>query len=288
MDQSFYNQPSGGQQPQQPPAQQPQQPQPVQPSASTPFETPLQPQTPPPGAPPSGVVEPPSGDMQPVGMGPAQGGKSWILIIILVVVLILGVLFFASWQGWISLGGLEKLWTKTTPTTEPITTTPVPTANANDLVRKQDLTSLKDALKKYYLANQSYPVAETLQKTSDTTNALTVLVPNDIAILPVDPLSPTFYYGYKSDGKTFELTAALEDKTDPAGIQSGSVLIYKVTDISTETPTATTTTNTTTTDTTTTDTTTTDTTTTDTTSSGATDATGTTTDASSSATSSGL
>lgn len=287
MDQSFYNQPSSGEQPVPPAAPAPQAAQPQQqPSqvAPTPFETPPINQAPTP--PPSTPTELPPSNMQPVGMGPVQGGKSWILIIVLVVVLILGVLFFASWQGWISLGGLEKLWTQSeTEVTTPVETTPESTVNANDLKRKQDLASIKDAIKKYYLANQTYPIAETVQKTSDANNALTVLVPNDIAVLPVDPLSPTNYYGYKSDGKTFALTAVLEDKSDPAGIQTGSYSIYKITDTSTETPTATTTTNTTTTDTTTTDTTTTDTTTTDTTSDGTT---GATSDTSTSATSSEL
>jgi len=195
---------------------------------NTPFEPPSAP-----GSPGAGF-EPPN--MQPA----PSGGKTWILWIILLIFLILGGLFFASWEGWISLGGLEKYWKKTTPTT--MTTAPtVSTATANDNTRKADLANIKDALKKYYQANQSYPIASSLQKTSESSNALTVLVPTYIAKLPLDPLSPSYYYGYTSSGKTFELTARLEDTTDPAAIKtSDTIYLYKVTDSSVETPTSTT------------------------------------------------
>lgn len=229
MNQQPFNNPPQGQTP---------------PPANAPFEAQPQPQQqapmPPAGSPPGGYQQ---GGYQPTGMEPASGGKSWVLIIILVIVLILGALVFASWQGWISLGAVDKLWKSnqavTTTTTTDTTATTESTANANDVIRKQDLVSLKDALKKYFQANQAYPVSETAQKTSDVPNVLTALVPTYIAELPVDPLSPTNYYGYKSDGLTFEITAALEDKTDPAGIQVGSYYLYKVTDTSTETPTTT-------------------------------------------------
>jgi len=187
------------------------------------------------------------GGFEPTGMEPAAPHKSsWGLIIGLIVILFLGVVVFASWQGWINLGSIQKLWKKTATTT---TTTPVvtDTANANDKLRKSDLEDLKVALKKYYQANQTYPIATTAQKTSDATSALSVLVPNDIVKLPVDPLSPTYYYGYKSDGKTFELTAVLEDLTTTGGVQVGTLYLYKVTDTSVETPATATSTDTTTT-----------------------------------------
>jgi len=222
MNSQFGNQPQGGYQPPPPP-----------PPQGGPFEQPGQ-QAPPP--PPMGYQQQ---GMQPP---PAKGGKTWILVIILIVILIIGGLVFASWQGWISLGGIEKLWKKTpTPTTT--TTTPTKTEDElmkeRDATRKADLAKIKDALKKYYQANQSYPEAKTLQKTSDPNCILeSTLVPTFLDKLPVDPSSPTSYYGYISDGKTFELTAALEDKTDAAGIQVGTYYIYKVTDTSVETPSA--------------------------------------------------
>lgn len=210
---------------------------------------PSQPSTPSPGGPfePPPMEQPSSGGQgfQPAGIEPPRGGgKSWILIIILLIFLIAGGLVFASWMGWISLGGLEKYWKKTetentaketTPTTSTSNTNTY-TANATDSTRKIDLSNIKTALKKYYQANQSYPVATTSQKTLDPSTVLTTLVPDYLAKLPVDPLSPTYYYAYTSDGKTFELTAVLEDKTDPSGIKVNETLyIYKVTDSSTET-----------------------------------------------------
>ncbi len=215
------------------------------------LETPSQPSTGSPGQSasfetPPPMAQPSSGgqNFQPMGVEPPRGGgKTWILIVILLVLLIAGGLVFASWTGWISLGGLEKYWKKSseTTTTTPATTTTTSsktknTTNTNDSTRKADLKNIKDALKKYYQANQSYPVATTSQKTLDPSCVLTILVPNDLAKLPVDPLSPTYYYSYTSDGKTFELTAVLEDKTDPSGIKVNETLyIYKVTDSSTET-----------------------------------------------------
>lgn len=173
-------------------------------------------------------------------MEPGSHKSSLPLILILALLLIAGGLFLASWMGWINLFGLEKLWgggkTTTTPaTTEPTTTTPTATtANINDAKRKEDLINLKTALKKYYTATQSYPVAATTEKTLDAA-ALKVLIPDYITALPVDPLSPTYYYGYKSDGKTFELTAVLEDKTDPSGITAGTIFLYRITESTDET-----------------------------------------------------
>lgn len=204
-------------------------PPPPPPAGSNPFET-----TPPP-------IPPVSGPMQPMGeqsMEPAGQKSSLPLILILALLLLVGGLFLASWMGWISLGGIEKLWGggKTeTPTVEPITEPPA-TANVKDAERKEDLSNLKTALTKYYTATQSYPVAATIEKTNNPV-ALKVLIPDYITALPIDPSDPTYYYGYKSDGKTFELTAVLEDKTDLSGMMVGDIFLYRVTDNSAETPT---------------------------------------------------
>jgi hypothetical protein len=220
-------QPPPSPQPQQPPPMPAGQNNPVAGAPNTPFEPPTA---------PSG----PGTDFQPSAMQPASSGsKTWILWIVLLIFLILGGLFFASWEGWISLGGLEKYWKKTSPAATTTSTPTISTATAHDNTRKADLANIKDALKNYYQANQSYPIASTLQKTSDANNALTVLVPTYIAKLPVDPLSPSYYYGYTSDGKTFELTARLEDTTDPSAIDAGNgIYLYKVTNTSVETPTS--------------------------------------------------
>lgn len=201
---------------------------------SNPFET-----TPPPVSPVSGPTAPLNN--QPM-MEPAGPKSNAVLIIALVILLVVGGLVMASWLGWINLGGLEKIWgggktATVTPITNnaPDTTPAVTNNNANDLQRKTDLANIKAALKEYFAANQSYPVAATTEKTIDSA-ALKVLVPDYIAALPLDPLTPTNYYGYKSaDGQTFELTCVLEDTTDPKGITTGSVFLYRITDATNET-----------------------------------------------------
>lgn len=183
------------------------------------------------------------GQYQQSEMEPQQhsSGKTWMLIILLVIILILGGLVFASFEGWISLGPVDKLLGKGVKVTEETSTTT--TTSNNDATRKTDLVKIKDALKSYYQANQSYPVSEVVDKTNDPKSVLTVLIPTYLPALPTDPIS-TQYYGYTSDGKTFTLTAVLDDTTDPTGVKAGNYYLYKVTDTSTEAPTATTTTET--------------------------------------------
>jgi hypothetical protein len=187
---------------------------------------------------------PPGGQQFNYQAGPGMeepsggGGKSWILIIILLIILIIGGVLFASWQGYIHIGFLDNLFgnkTSETPVETP-TTEPTPTVS-NDTIRKSDLSQIKLALKQYYQANQAYPIStKSPDKTSDSDSALKVLVPNYITTLPADPLSPTNYYAYKSDGKIFELTCVLEDQIDPAGMMVGTFFIYRVTDSSVEAP----------------------------------------------------
>jgi len=150
----------------------------------------------------------------------------------LIVLIALGVVFFASWMGWIKLFGLEKLWGRGTDTEE-VTQAPVSNTNINDAKRKEDLANLKTALKNYYTATQGYPVVVATEKTSEP-SSLKVLIPDYITSLPVDPLAPTYYYGYKSDGKTFELTCILEDKNDTSGVVMGSNFLYIITDATAE------------------------------------------------------
>lgn len=185
---------------------------------------------------------------------PPKGGKGPLFIMTgLVLLIILAVLIFMSWKGWISLGGIGKLWggDKTTPSptvtvsSEPsaefsptIETSskispnisPEVSSNANDEIRKGDLKRIQEALKKYFQANSKYPESAEITKTSDTSSSLAqVLIPTYLSSLPDDPLAPQYYYGYKSDGQSFELTGVLEDTTDPSGSYLGQYYIYKLT-----------------------------------------------------------
>ncbi len=85
-------------------------------------------------------------------------------------------------------------------------------SKAHDAKRQSDLQQLRTALIFYYDDNNSYPIAKNMEKTSEKNSAIYKLVPKYISEIPVDSLEPNYYYGYKSDGKTYELTARAEEK----------------------------------------------------------------------------
>ena len=170
---------------------------------------------------------------------PRSSFSTIILIFILLIILVAAILVFISWKGWISLGGIEKLWGggKTTPTPGISVTleTATPTPESFDAQRKKDLATLKSSLKNYFADNSKYPEQETPIKTSDSSSVLAQdLVPAYIAALPDDPLAPKYYYSYKSDGQVFELSCVLEDMTDTSGRILGNLNIYILTDTSGE------------------------------------------------------
>jgi hypothetical protein len=187
------------------------------------------------------------------GTNPASGPKkpifSYLLILILFLILIGGSVLFAAWSGWIKLGSLfgggkSTPAPSTAPSISPAVSSIISpqasssskiTSNVNDETRKTDLVKIKSVLKKYYLDKSAYPQATNPIKVSDKTSALyQALVPAFLETMPDDPQAPQLYYGYQSDGKTFSLTAVLEDKSDPAGKMTGNYYIYKITDSSVE------------------------------------------------------
>lgn len=171
----------------------------------------------------------------PVMMEPASPKSSILLFVFLAILVVGGIIAVAAWMGWLKF---DQLFTKKPVKTQDQTSnTTESIINKNDATRKADLANLKTALGSYFNAKQSYPISTSLTKTSDPDTPLKVLVPDYIPSLPLDPLSPNSFYGYKSvDGKTFELTAVLEDKSDPAGQIIGNLFIYLVSDSTTETP----------------------------------------------------
>lgn len=218
--------------------------------------------------PPPPAREPAPFEMPPDIMPPEQmGGKgqgegqypkksfgSYLVMIFLVIILIVGGVLFAAWKGWISIGIFEGGKTTPAPTLSASpeispeinpqispqgslspSSSPQTTANVNDETRKKDLANIKNALKKYYDQKSVYPVSLTIVKTSDQNGSLYLaLVPGYIESLPDDPTAPSLYYGYKSDGQTFELTAVLEDKSDAAGTMTNGYNLYKITNASIE------------------------------------------------------
>ena len=98
-----------------------------------------------------------------------------------------------------------------------------------DAQRKNDLMQIKLALDRYFSEKGSYPVAAKTDKTNNKKGVLNkTFVPNYLKKMPVDPKDPTYWYGYKSDGTTFELWCLLEYKKDPDAKKTGNIYIYKL------------------------------------------------------------
>lgn len=161
-----------------------------------------------------------------------------LLMVFLALIVVAAVLVFFSWKGWIKIG--QNFWQKTTPapTASPTVTTspsiensPEIIANVNDQARKSDLENIQQALKRYFVDKGSFPSTNgSLVKTSDSESILAkALVPTYLEKLPDDPLAPKDFYGYKSDGASYELTCILEDTSDPAGFKNGDLYLYKIT-----------------------------------------------------------
>ena len=103
------------------------------------------------------------------------------------------------------------------------------TTKTSDELRKADILKIQQALTKYYADRASYPISPVIENLSSSTSMLSkALVPLYLDSMPTDPFS-THYYGYKSDGKDYELTAVLDDTTDAEGMQVGAVFLFKVT-----------------------------------------------------------
>lgn len=122
-------------------------------------------------------------------------------------------------------------------TTAPVATTPTTTPTvpgvssdllARDAQRKVDLRAIESALQSYHAAFGRYPTTSNKEiQTRTKYNALgTALVPNYIETLPVDPMTDKYYYGYKSDGSSYELSALLGNDQDIEGSMTGGKNLF--------------------------------------------------------------
>lgn len=105
----------------------------------------------------------------------------------------------------------------------------VATVLTGDAQRKADLAKIHDALEQYYQNYSAYPESASVLKLNTTGNIIErLLVPGYIAALPKDVKDAEgWFYGYKSvDGKSYSLSARMEDTTDPAAKLSGGVYLY--------------------------------------------------------------
>ncbi len=101
------------------------------------------------------------------------------------------------------------------------------TASVTDIIRQQDLISIKFALRAYASVEGSYPSTNG-QATKIEGKSGEALYPalkqfyGGTYALKVDPESPTYYYGYTSNGTSFTLTAYLTSKKKAFTLTDGS------------------------------------------------------------------
>jgi hypothetical protein len=101
------------------------------------------------------------------------------------------------------------------------------TSKTRDIKRKSDLANIAKALESYQVNTGRYPVSPGSEKISTFAGTLyNSLIPSYINLLPLDPLDPTYYYGYESNGTSYALSAVLENATDSDGRKIGSKNIY--------------------------------------------------------------
>lgn len=105
------------------------------------------------------------------------------------------------------------------------------TNKAEDIVRKANLRDMGLALELYFAENGSYPVSITPVKLNDTNSlAYKDLIKYTNPETLKDPKDPDFFYLYRSDGKSYEITTRLENNKDSeCEISESGICIYKTT-----------------------------------------------------------
>jgi hypothetical protein len=113
-------------------------------------------------------------------------------------------------------------------------------SHKRDTQRVTDISTASIMLGSYFSVNGNYPVSLTISKTTDNDF---VLRTNEVVPLTEfnDPLTKDgWYYGYVSDGKTYTLTARLENEEDKTSYycdkqekETSGLCIYKYTQPST-------------------------------------------------------
>lgn len=105
----------------------------------------------------------------------------------------------------------------------------IPSGSERDNQRKLDLAEIARAIEEYAKFNKGeYPVTVGYEKISDKNNVLNQILRRDGYLTKeyADPSSGASFYGYKSDGKSYELTAVLENKNDISCMNIGNYCIY--------------------------------------------------------------
>ncbi len=113
------------------------------------------------------------------------------------------------------------------PAVPSVTSTPA----TRDASRKAGLASIAILLEAYKKDhNNRYPESSGLDRIIGTNKVgvlYSSLVPRYTPTLSYDP-NPNSFYGYHSDGTTYQLSAVLENPRDPECVLEGSLCIYRI------------------------------------------------------------
>ncbi|MFA6096947.1 MAG: type II secretion system protein GspG [Candidatus Paceibacterota bacterium] len=101
---------------------------------------------------------------------------------------------------------------------------------ADDVMRKSNIAQIGNALEMFFLQNGSYPVSLGGTKLNDENSAAYQdLIKYVNSSNLKDSKDPEFFYLYRSDGKSYEITARLENIKDPeCKISDDGFCIYKI------------------------------------------------------------
>ncbi|MCD6422234.1 hypothetical protein J7L13_02720 [bacterium] len=96
-----------------------------------------------------------------------------------------------------------------------------------DQKRKNDLRRLAKALDAYYQDHGEYPKTTRKEKVEEYKPLQEALLPylEEDKWQIADPQYPDYYYAYISDGENYELSARLEDESDPSAVPIGDSLV---------------------------------------------------------------
>lgn len=149
---------------------------------------------------------------------------------------------YSTWKSYSEQGGIDEGERVSLPATEmakndgdapeiksPETEPGNPTSDERDNQRVKDLNDISFAIDEYSKFNENeYPATGGYEKISDENSYIYKFLRQEGYLKKnyKDPLSNAYFYGYKSDGKSYELTAAFEDVNDPRCKNIGDYCIY--------------------------------------------------------------
>lgn len=139
-------------------------------------------------------------------------------------------IFSANVSGCAIVSKKPEAFPKLSPTPTPMADKKVSAEDNRDNDRINDIMAISLALEQY--ANNhggQYPQTVSAEKISDeTSNVFQILKAGGYFLQLInDPLPDKFYYGYNSDGQSYEITAVLENQSGGRCVIEGNYCLYK-------------------------------------------------------------